>query len=149
MYDFGLFIDPYLKKVTNNRSADAVDTLSALCEGVLSALSQPQVTLYKDKAFVVKDYAAPFNPSYFQLYIESLIVSKTQNQSYLLQFIQNPRIKDHSRTVEITVELTEDGVRQSRIRTVRGSDDDLWYFLIQLADFSVVAKFKHQSGIPV
>lgn len=149
MYDFGLFIDPYLKKVVNHRSADAVGTVYALCDGVLSELSQPQVTLYKDKAFVVQDYAAPFNLSYFQLYIESLIVSQTQNQSYLLQFIQNPRIKDHSRAVEIIVELTQDGIRQSHIRTIRGSDDDLWYFLIQLADFSVVAKFKHQSGIPV
>ena len=149
MYDFALFIDPYLKKVTNNRSVDIVGTVYALCDAVVSASSQPQVTFYKDKAFRVKDHAAPFNSSYFQLYIESLIVSKTRDSSYLLQFVHNPRIKDYSRAIEISVELKQSEFIQSHLRTIRGSDEDLWYFLIQLADFSVMAKFKHQSGISV
>lgn len=149
MHDFALFVDAYLRKVLNSRSVDPVSLLYSACDTAVSATTQDQITFYTDKAFTIEESSALFNQSYFRLYIESIILSKNSDHRYVLQIIHNPRIKDYSRAVEITIELTQDGVYQSHIRTIRGNDQDLWYFLIQLADFSVMAKFKHQSGIPV
>lgn len=149
MYDFALFVDAYLRKISINRVVDAVDPLYLLCEAILSNSSQSQLTIFRDKSFSDKEYATAFNQSYCRLYIENLVVAKSTNGSYALQVTHNPRIKDYSRAVEIVIELSPHGAIKSSIRTLRGSDTDLWYFLIQLADFSVVAKFKHQSGIPV
>ena len=149
MYGFELFVEAYLRKLTHARTSEIEHPLYLFCEQALSKGSAHQLTIYKDKAFTDSGYKVSFHQSYFFLYIESLTISKKQDSHYQMDFIHNPRIKDHSRAVEISIELAQQGVFQSFIKTLRGSDDDLWYFLIQLGDFSVVTKFKHKSGIPV
>lgn len=149
MYDFELFVDAYLRKLTYNHTIEVEDPLYLFCEDLLSDGSTHQLTIYKDKIFTDKEYRVPFRHSYFLLYIESLVISKKKADHYQLDFVHNPRIKDYSRAVDISIELARQDVIKSYIRTSRGSDADLLYFLIQLADFNVVAKFKHQSGISI
>jgi hypothetical protein len=149
MYDFSLYGDIYLRKLSDKRETEPIPNLFSFSQSLFELNKFNAVTIFENKLFVEKQYSSLFNRSYCLLYIERLSVSKSSVDTYTIETTHLPRLKDHSRAVRIGITFNDREIIQSTISTVRGEDSDIWYFLIQLADFSVMAKFKHQAGIPV
>lgn len=149
MFDFSLYGDIYLRKISDKKSTEPIQSLFSFAQSVFEARKTETVTIFKDKTFSEQGFGLAFNQSYCVLYVESLSISQATDDAFRFEIVHLPRLRDHSRAIRIIIDLRFDKVVQSKICTERGTDSDIWYFLIQLADFSLMAKFKHMSGIPV
>lgn len=147
MYDFSLYGDIYLRKNNNKRSTEPTANFFSFAQSMLENNAARPITIFQNKQFSNESYASAFNRSYCLLYVEFLSFTKEKNDLFVMEVIHLPRLNDHSRAVHIVIEFNDHKINRSTISTVRGTDDDIWYFLIQLADFHVMSKFKRASGI--